>query len=114
MLQLQAACVAAAWTAKANAMASRYPSIGLGIAAILLAGACAAFADDNCYCINSTGGRVAVGDVACLKTNRGMQEARCGFVLNNTSWIFTGKPCPLAWHGGKGGKKSELAINLGR
>jgi hypothetical protein len=110
MLQLQASCVAAAWIAKANAMAARYPSIGLGVAVLLLAGAGAAVADDDCYCINSTGGRVTVGDVACLKTNRGMREARCGMVLNNTSWIFTGKSCPLAWRG----KTSEFAINLGR
>jgi hypothetical protein len=91
-------------------MAARYPSIGLGVAVLLLAGAGAAVADDDCYCINSTGGRVAIGEVACLKTNRGMQEARCGMVLNNTSWIFSGKPCPLAWRS----RKPEFAVNPGR
>ncbi len=95
-------------------MASRYPSIGLGITVILLASVCSAFADDNCSCLTSTGARVEVGEIACLKTKKGMQEARCGFVLNNTSWIFTGKSCPVAWHGSQHGKFAELAINFGR
>jgi len=98
---------------KVNAMASRYPSLGLSIALILIASTCTAFADSTCYCRTSTGERVVVGDTACLKTNGGMREARCGFVLNNTAWKLTGNSCPLAWHGGKQGKNAELAIVLG-
>jgi hypothetical protein len=98
---------------KVNAMASRYPSLGVGIALILLASTCTAFAESTCYCRTSTGERVAVGDIACLKTNAGMQEARCGFVLNNTAWKLTGNPCPLAWHRSKQDRNTELAIFLG-
>jgi hypothetical protein len=90
-------------------MASRCPSAGLGVALILLAGTGTAFGDDNCYCRTSTGKHVALGETACLKTNSGMQEARCGMVLNNTAWKFTGKPCPLVSDGGEHGKYSKLA-----
>ena len=96
------------------AMTSRYPSIGLSTAALLLVSTGAAFAASNCYCRTSTGEHVAVGELACLKTNNGMQEARCGYVLNNTAWKITGNSCPLAWHGSKHGKNAELAIMLGR
>jgi len=95
-------------------MPLRCPSVGLAIKAMLLAGTGTAFADDTCYCRTSTGERVAIGEVACLKTNSGLQEARCGFVLNNTAWKFTGNPCPLAWRGGKHGITAGLAINPGR
>jgi hypothetical protein len=77
-------------------MASRCTSIGLGIAVILLTITGSAFAENNCYCRTSTGRHVEVGNAACLKTNSGLQEARCDMVLNNTAWIFTGNPCPLA------------------
>ncbi len=95
-------------------MAPRYPPVGLGVALILLAGICTAFGDETCYCRTSTGAHVALGKTACLKTNSGMQEARCGMVLNNTAWKFTGKPCPLASNGGKPGKNSVLATILAR
>jgi hypothetical protein len=95
-------------------MASRCPSAALGVALILLAGTCTAFSDDTCYCRTSTGKHVALGETACLKTNSGMKEARCGMVLNNTAWKFTGKPCPLVSNGGKRGKYSELATVLAR
>lgn len=95
-------------------MASRCPSVGLGITVLLLAGTGAAAADATCYCRTATGGRVAVGGTACLKTNSGMQEARCGFVLNNTSWKFTGKPCPQAWRRGQPGRAAGIAFVTGR
>ncbi len=71
-------------------------SIGLSIAIILLLSTSTANAEKTCYCRTSTGERVEVGTVTCLKTNNGPKEARCGFVLNNTAWKFTGKSCPLA------------------
>ena len=75
--------------------------IGLSIAIILLLSVSKASADKTCYCRTSTGERVEVGTVACLKTNNGPKEARCGFVLNNTAWKFTGKSCPLAGREGE-------------
>jgi hypothetical protein len=95
-------------------MASHCPSVGLGVALILLVGTCTAFGDDNCYCRTSTGKHVILGDTACLKTNSGMREARCGMVLNNTAWKFTGKPCPLVSNGGEHGRNSKLATILAR
>ena len=95
-------------------MAPRSPPVCLGVALILLVGTGAAFGDDTCYCRTSTGAHVALGNTACLKTNNGMQEARCGMVLNNTAWKFTGKPCPLASNGGKRERNSELATILAR
>ncbi len=95
-------------------MASRCPSVGLGAALIFLVSTCAAFGDDTCYCRTSTGEHVALGGTACLKTNSGMQEARCGMVLNNTAWKFTGRPCPLTWHGGKDEKNPALTAILAR
>jgi hypothetical protein len=92
-------------------MASRYTSIGLGIAVILLVSTCTAFADKKCYCRTATGGHVEVGKLACLKTNSGLQQARCGYVLNNTAWIFTGNPCPLAERGSKQYRNAALAIS---
>jgi len=81
---------------------------------MLLLGTCSAFADSTCYCRASTGEHVAVGETVCLKTNGGLQEARCGYVLNNTAWKFTGNACPLASHDGGQGRKAELATVLGR
>lgn len=95
-------------------MASRHSCIGLGIAVILLVNTGAAIADKTCYCRTSTGERVEVGKVACLKTNSGLQEARCDFVLNNTAWKFTGNPCPLAGRGFTQDKKIALATILAR
>lgn len=33
---------------------------------------------------------------ACITTSAGPRIACCGMVLNNTSWTFTQKACPLA------------------
>ena len=33
------------------------------------------------------------GDMLCLNSPEGPQLAQCGFVLNNTSWNFTGMSC---------------------
>jgi hypothetical protein len=95
-------------------MVSPGASTCLPVALILLGVTAAAFADDTCYCRTSTGEHVALGKTACLKTNNGMREARCGMVLNNTAWKFTGKPCPLASNSGKDEKNSALALILNR
>lgn len=81
---------------------------------MLLAGAGAGAADETCYCRTASGARVAVGGTACLKTNRGMQQARCGFVLNNPSWQFTGTPCPEASRDREPGGTNALASVAGR
>jgi hypothetical protein len=35
----------------------------------------------------------AIGDTVCMSTHVGVVLTRCGFVLNNTSWIPTETPC---------------------
>lgn len=49
----------------------------------------------KCHCRSSVGERIQVGNYTCIKTNEGLKEARCEYVLNNTSWKFTGKGCPF-------------------
>ena len=47
-------------------------------------------AGPHCHCRTAKSELVKVGDYTCIKTNEGLREARCEFVLNNTSWKFTG------------------------
>ena len=47
----------------------------------------------NCYC-RAQGRTFAVGETACLRTPAGPRLARCGMVLNNTSWEFSERACP--------------------
>ncbi len=49
----------------------------------------------DCTC-RALGRSFEVGETACLATPEGRREARCGMVLNNTSWTFTARPCPEA------------------
>ena len=69
------------------------------VAVASLAATPAAIAERTCYCRTATGEKLEVGRVTCLKTNKGMREARCDLVLNNTAWIFTGNHCPVADRG---------------
>ena len=77
-----------------------YLIMWLGIAAATLVSASAAENDRKCYCRTATGQKLEVGKLTCIKTNKGLREARCGLVLNNTAWIFTGRQCPIADNGG--------------
>jgi hypothetical protein len=51
--------------------------------------------EPNCTC-RYAGLSFALNTCACLSTPSGVQRACCNMVLNNTSWEFTGDPCPLA------------------
>jgi hypothetical protein len=60
----------------------------------LASGLCTpAQADDGCVC-RRPDGQTRLGQSACIRTPTGMQLAVCEKVLNNTSWKFTGQPCP--------------------
>lgn len=37
-----------------------------------------------------------LGQMVCLRSPAGPQMARCGMVLNNTSWQFTGRFCAVS------------------
>jgi len=67
----------------------------LPILCFVVATASSAGAGDNCTC-RAPGFEVFEGETACLNTANGPQLARCGRVLNNTSWTFLNTPCPSA------------------
>ena len=72
--------------------------LGLGalaIAAALLAGAAGAHTTHPCPC-RYPGGVAPPGAVVCLDVNGKRSLARCEMVLNNSSWRFLDKPCPIA------------------
>ena len=52
-------------------------------------------AGENCTCRHNAED-IPEGQSICMKTPKGMQMATCERVLNNTSWKFTGQPCPTA------------------
>jgi hypothetical protein len=80
------------------------------VAAFALAASVAtpALGDPNCTC-RYKGQSYALDSCVCLSTPDGPRMACCGMVLNNTSWNFTKKHCPVvkrstpgmslaAWH----------------
>lgn len=50
---------------------------------------------DECMCI-ANGQRYTLGETVCLKLSGGSWLARCGKVLNNTSWQKIGDGCPIS------------------
>lgn len=77
----------------------RLLAVALATAALITAPLLPAAAD--CAC-RYPEGKVQEGETACIRTPDGRQLAVCEKVLNNSSWRFTGRPCPAA------------AIGLGR
>lgn len=63
--------------------------------AAVLSGALAAPAFADCQCL-ANGTAYKEGDVACLRLPTGDIMARCGKVLNNTSWSKVSDGCPEA------------------
>ena len=47
----------------------------------------------DCYCTDSTGGRVELGDVICLQVDGRMFLARCEMSLNNPMWREVQQGC---------------------
>ena len=63
-----------------------------------LVGLVAAFASPalaDCQCV-AAGKKYGLGEVACLKLPNGNRLARCGMVLNNSSWTPLQEACPYA------------------
>lgn len=54
------------------------------------------FAYPDCFCTDSTGGRVEVGERACLTINRRQMSAICGMSLNNPAWRMEGEGCGMS------------------
>jgi hypothetical protein len=63
-----------------------------GLSAALTAPAQSA---EACFCRHRDG-QTPLGQTACIRSPDGLQMALCERVLNNTSWKFTGAPCPAA------------------
>lgn len=42
----------------------------------------------DCYCTDSAGERVEIGEVACLSIGSNRKAARCDMSLNNPIWRF--------------------------
>lgn len=64
--------------------------------AIVFAGPVESAAQTLCTC-RAASQSYAEGTCACLdRPGGGSEIACCGKVLNNTSWTFTGKGCPVA------------------
>jgi len=69
------------------------------IAVLLLLGATAGLAIPaaaDCRCRGTDGTIFQQGELACIKTAKGPRLARCGMVLNNSSWTVLRDDCPSA------------------
>jgi hypothetical protein len=65
------------------------------IGGALLAGAAVAHTTHPCPC-RYAGGVAPQGAVICLEVDGKRSLARCEMVLNNSSWRFLDRPCPIA------------------
>ncbi|MEM6678040.1 MAG: hypothetical protein AAF675_09215 [Pseudomonadota bacterium] len=48
----------------------------------------------DCYCTDSTGGRVEIGELSCLRIGRRDVLSRCEQADNLTIWRHQGEGCP--------------------
>jgi len=67
-------------------------SLGL-IAALLVAAALPAGAQERKCTCRALGKNFELGDIVCLSTPKGYRLATCGMALNNTAWHFSDTPC---------------------
>lgn len=47
----------------------------------------------DCYCTDTSGSRVELGETICLRVDGRMFMARCEMALNNPIWRDTGQGC---------------------
>ena len=64
-----------------------------GVTAWLSAGA--VLADPDCRC-RYDGQYFNAGETVCIVVGGQARQARCGKILNNSAWKFTGEGCPTA------------------
>lgn len=48
----------------------------------------------DCFCTDSEGRRIEIGQTTCLKIGSNQVTARCGMSLNNPIWRHLSKGCP--------------------
>ncbi len=68
-------------------------------------------AGPECTC-RFAGESFALKSCACITTPVGPRIACCGMVLNNTSWTFTEKACPMAGLSDQYSAPMELAQSV--
>ncbi|MBM3601059.1 MAG: hypothetical protein FJX35_22900 [Alphaproteobacteria bacterium] len=68
---------------------------GLLFVVASMAGLAAAHTAHPCPC-RYAGGEAQPGAIVCLKVDGKQSLAQCEMVLNNPSWRFLNKPCPVA------------------
>lgn len=54
------------------------------------------FSYPDCYCTDSKGGRVEMGERACLTIGDRSFVARCDMSLNNPTWRTEREGCPVS------------------
>ena len=54
------------------------------------------FAYPDCYCTDSSGRRVEMGNLACLVIGSRRVTARCDMSLNNPTWRTEAEGCPTS------------------
>lgn len=52
------------------------------------------FSYPDCYCTDSDGQRVEMGETACLRIGSRRVLARCAWSVNNPAWRPEGESCP--------------------
>ena len=53
------------------------------------------FSYPDCYCTDSDGMRVEMGQTACLTIGSRQMLARCAWSVNNPAWRPEGEGCPI-------------------
>ncbi|MEX0953747.1 MAG: hypothetical protein WDZ83_00885 [Rhizobiaceae bacterium] len=71
--------------------------VWLSLSLVALVFAYVAPARADCQCV-AAGKKYQLGEVACLSLPEGKRLARCGMVLNNSSWTKIEDACPLAFN----------------
>lgn len=54
------------------------------------------FSYPDCYCTDSVGRRVEIGQHACLQVGGRNRFALCDMSQNNPTWRFSEDPCPIS------------------
>ncbi len=67
----------------------------------------------DCYCTDSTGGRIELGETICLQVDGRMFMAQCQMSLNVPMWRETQEGCLSSSLGGHGGQQpvQPLAVD---
>jgi len=54
----------------------------------------------DCYCTDSAGARIELGETVCLTVDGRTYQARCEMMLNNPMWREVGSGCTVSLRSG--------------